>query len=100
VCSSIHRAPNEVHEFRMGIPADLRPSMAGKREIKRSRRLKEREAAIALIPDLTKAAHKLLKQTERTIPLRYLPRLSLQPRTSGSGGNGSLTNYRLSLWPR
>ncbi|MGK6322300.1 DUF6538 domain-containing protein [Sphingomonas sp. DT-51] len=65
MCSYLHRAPNGVYYFRMGIPADLRPFMAGKREIKRSLGLKDREAAKALIPDMTKAAHKLLKQAER-----------------------------------
>jgi integrase len=49
----------------MGIPADLRPFLAGKREIKRSLGLKDREAAQALIPDMTKTAHALLKQAER-----------------------------------
>ncbi|PZO74440.1 hypothetical protein [Sphingomonas hankookensis] len=49
----------------MGIPADLRPFMAGKRKIKRSLGLKDREAAQALIPDMTKTAHALLKQAER-----------------------------------
>ena len=84
----------------MGIPADLCPFMAGKREIKRSLRLKDREVAKAFIPDMTKAAHKLLKQADRTSPPRHLPRLSLRLRTSGSGGNRSLTSYRLSLWLR
>ncbi len=65
MCSYLHRAPNGVYYFRMGIPADLRPFMAGKREIKRSLGLKDREAAKALIPDLTKTAHALLKQAER-----------------------------------
>ena len=37
-----------------GIPADLRPSMAGKREMKRSLRLKDREAAKALVLDTTR----------------------------------------------
>ena len=83
--------PNGVYQFRMGIPANLRPSMAGKREIKRSLRLKDREVAKALIPDMTKAAHKLLKQTDRTSPPRHLPRLSLRLRTSGSGGDGQPT---------
>ncbi len=64
MCSYLHRAPNGVYYFRMGIPADLRPFMAGKREIKRSLGLKDREAAKALIPDMTKAAHALLKQAE------------------------------------
>jgi len=45
MCSYLHRAPNGVYYFRMGIPADLRPFMAGKREIKRSLRLKDREVA-------------------------------------------------------
>ena len=65
MCSYLHKAPNGVYYFRMGIPADLRPFMAGKREIKRSLGLKDREAAKALIPDMTKAAHALLKQAER-----------------------------------
>nr|WP_293872836.1 site-specific integrase [Sphingomonas sp. UBA978] len=49
----------------MGIPANLRPFMAGKREIKRSLGLKDRDAAKAVIPDMTKAAHALLRQAER-----------------------------------
>lgn len=65
MCSYLHRAPNGVYYFRMGIPADLRPFMAGKREIKRSLGLKDREAAKAVIPDMTKAAHALLRQAER-----------------------------------
>lgn len=65
MCSYLHRAPNGVYYFRMGIPADLRPFMAGKREIKRSLGLKDREAAKAVIPDMTKAAHVLLRQAER-----------------------------------
>ncbi|WP_329959258.1 DUF6538 domain-containing protein [Sphingomonas sp. Leaf21] len=65
MCSYLHRAPNGVYYFRMGIPADLRPFMAGKREIKRSLGLKDREAAKALIPDMTKTAHALLRQAER-----------------------------------
>lgn len=65
MCSYLHRAPNGVYYFRMGIPADLRPFMAGKREIKQSLGLKDREAAKALIPDMTKTAHSLLKQAER-----------------------------------
>ena len=65
MCSYLHRAPNRVYYFRMGIPADLRPFMAGKREIKRSLGLKDRDAAKAVIPDMTKEAHALLKQAER-----------------------------------
>ena len=65
MCSYLHRALNGVYYFRMGIPADLRPFMAGKREIKRSLGLKDREAAKALIPDMTKTAHALLKRAER-----------------------------------
>ena len=65
MCSYLHRAPNGVYYFRMGIPADLRPFMAGKREIKRSLGLKDRDAAKAVIPDMTKAAHALLRQAER-----------------------------------
>jgi len=65
MCSYLHRAPNGVYYFRMGIPAELRPFMAGKREIKRSLGLKDRDAAKAVIPDMTKAAHALLRQAER-----------------------------------
>ena len=65
MCSYLHRAPNGVYYFRMGIPADLRPFMAGKREIKHSLGLKDREAAKARIPDMTKAAHALLDQAKR-----------------------------------
>jgi integrase len=65
MCSYLHRASNGVYYFRMGIPADLRPYMAGKQEIKRSLGLKDRDAAKAVIPDMTKAAHALLKQAER-----------------------------------
>ncbi|WP_349676222.1 site-specific integrase [Sphingomonas sp. UBA978] len=65
MCSYLHRAPNGVYYFRMGIPANLRPFMAGKREIKRSLGLKDRDAAKAVIPDMTKAAHALLRQAER-----------------------------------
>jgi len=39
--------------------------MAGKREIKRSLGLKDRDDAKAVIPDMTKAARALLKQAER-----------------------------------
>lgn len=62
MCSYLHRAPNGVYYFRMAIPADLRPFMAGKREIKRSLGLKDRDAAKAVIPDATKEAHALLRQ--------------------------------------
>ena len=65
MCSYLHRASNGVYYFRMGIPADLRPFMAGKREIKRSLGLKDRDAAKAVIPDMTKTAYDLLKQAER-----------------------------------
>jgi integrase len=62
MCSYLHRAPNGVYYFRMAIPADLRPYMAGKREIKRSLGLKDRDSAKAVIPDATKEAHALLRQ--------------------------------------
>jgi integrase len=65
MCSYLHRAPNGVYYFRMGIPADLRPFMSGKREIKHSLGLKDREAAKAVIPDMTKAAYALLDQARR-----------------------------------
>jgi integrase len=77
MCSYLHRAPNGVYYFRMGIPADLRAFMGGKREIKRSLGLKDREAAKALIPDMTKTAHALLKQAERdkaaAVPAPIIP---------------------------
>jgi len=65
MCSYLHRAPSGVYYFRMAVPVDLRPFMAGKREIKRSLGLKDREAAKAVIPDMTKAARALLAQAER-----------------------------------
>lgn len=65
MCSYLHKAPNGVHYFRMSIPLDLRPFMGGKREIKMSLGLKDRDAAKLLIPDHTKAAHKLLEQARR-----------------------------------
>lgn len=65
MCSYLHRAPNGVYYFRMGIPADLRPYMSGKREIKHSLGLKDREAAKAEIPNMTIAAHALLNNAKR-----------------------------------
>lgn len=65
MCSYLHKAPNGVYYFRMSIPADLRPFMGGKREIKVSLGLKDRDAAKLIIPDHTKAAHKLLDQARR-----------------------------------
>ncbi|WP_420143955.1 DUF6538 domain-containing protein [Sphingobium sp.] len=65
MCSYLHKAPNGVYYFRMGIPADLRPFMGGKREIKMSLGLKDRDAAKLIIPDHTKAAHTLLDQARR-----------------------------------
>lgn len=76
--------------------------MGGKREIKRSLDLKDREAAKGLIPDMTKTAHALLKQAERdkaaakpALPLL----LRLHPRSNGSGRGEKRTSYRPSLWP-
>ncbi|SEI54192.1 hypothetical protein SAMN05518849_1013 [Sphingobium sp. AP50] len=63
--SYLHKTPNGVYYFRMSIPADLRPFMGGKREIKMSLSLKDRDAAKLIIPDHTKAAHKLLDQARR-----------------------------------
>ncbi|GEM_PF-121236 len=65
MCSYLHKAPNGVYYFRMSVPADLRPFMGGKREIKMSLGLKDRDAAKLIIPDHTKAAHKLLDQARR-----------------------------------
>ncbi len=65
MCSYLHKAPNGVYYFRMVIPADLRPYVSGKREIKISLGLKDRDAAKLLIPDHTKAAHKLLEEARR-----------------------------------
>lgn len=65
MCSYLLRASNGVYYFRMGIPADLRPFMGGRREIKMSLGLKDRDAAKLAIPDHTKAAHLLLDQARR-----------------------------------
>jgi integrase len=73
MCSYLHRAPNGVYYFRMGIPADLRPFMSGKREIKHSLGLKDREAAKAVIPDMTKAAHGLLDQAKHDRDMAGIP---------------------------
>jgi len=78
MCSYLHRAPNGVYYFRMGIPAELRPAMGGKREIKISLRLKDREAAKALIPDHTKAAHKLMEQARQSLAVAA-PARTVQP---------------------
>ena len=65
MCSYLHKAPNGVYYFRISVPAELRPFMGGKREIKMSLGLKDRDAAKLIIPDHTKAAHKLLDQARR-----------------------------------
>ncbi len=79
MCSYLHRAPNGVYYFRMGIPADLRPFMGGKREIQHSLGLKDREAAKAVIPDMTKAAHALLDNAKRRRAIAAKPALLLNP---------------------
>ncbi len=84
MCSYLHRAPNGVYYFRMGIPADLRPFMAGKREIKRSLGLKDRDAAKAMIPDMTKTAHALLRQAERDRDAAAKPALKPMPAKSAA----------------
>lgn len=65
MCSHLHRAPHGTYYFRITVPAELRPFLGGKREIKKSLRLKDREAAKLLIPDHTKAAHSLFAQAQR-----------------------------------
>lgn len=65
MCSHLHRAPHGTYYFRISVPAELRPFLGGKREIKKSLRLKDREAAKLLIPDHTKAAHSLFAQAQR-----------------------------------
>jgi hypothetical protein len=52
-----------------GYPADLRPFMSGKREIKHSLGLKDREDAKAVISDMTKAAHALLDNAKAVVTL-------------------------------
>ncbi len=41
----LHKAPNGVYYFRMGIPVELRPRFDGKREIKVSLGTKDRDTA-------------------------------------------------------
>jgi integrase len=84
MCSYLHRAPNGVYYFRMGIPADLRPFMSGKREIKHSLGLKDREAAKAKIPDVTKAARALLDQAKRDKATAAKPTLKPMPPRSAA----------------
>lgn len=62
MCTYLHKAPNGVYYFRMGIPVELRPRFDGRREIKHSLRTKDRDDAKRLIPDHTKAALRLLEQ--------------------------------------
>ena len=73
MCSYLQRAPHGVYYFRMGIPAKLRPFMGGKREIKVSLGLKDRDAAKAAIPDHTKAALGLLAQAKRDMAAANAP---------------------------
>lgn len=65
MCSYLHKAPNGVYYFRMIVPADLRPFMGDRREIKKSLGIKDRDVAKLAIPDHTKAAHSLLDQARR-----------------------------------
>lgn len=62
MCTYLHKAPNGVYYFRMGIPAELRPRFDGKREIKFSLGTKDRDTAKRLIPDHTKAAQRQIEQ--------------------------------------
>lgn len=73
MCTYLQRAPNGVYYFRMGIPAELQPFMGGKLEIKVSLRLKDRDAAKAVIPDHTKAALGLLEQARREMAAANAP---------------------------
>lgn len=65
MCSYLHKAPNGVYYFRMTVPADLRPFMGGRLEIKKSLGIKDRDTAKLVIPDHTKAAHALLDRARR-----------------------------------
>lgn len=62
MCTYLHKADNGMYYFRMGIPAELRPRLNGRREIKHSLRTKDKDAAKRLIPDHTKAALRLLQE--------------------------------------
>ena len=62
MCTYLHKAPNGVYYFRMGIPVELRPRFDGKREIKFSLGTKDRDTAKRLIPDHTKAAQRQIEQ--------------------------------------
>ncbi|WP_088184128.1 site-specific integrase [Sphingobium sp. Z007] len=77
MCSYLHKAPNGIYYFRMSIPLDLRPFMGGKREIKMSLGLKDRDAAKLVIPDRTKAAHKLLDRARRDKAVATAPEPAL-----------------------
>lgn len=65
MCSYLHKAPNGVYYFRMTVPVELRPFMGGRREIKQSLGLKDRDTAKLVIPDRTKAAYSLLDKARR-----------------------------------
>lgn len=82
MCSYLHKAPNGVYYFRMTVPIDLRPFAGGRREIKKSLGLKDRDAAKLAIPDHTKAAHLLLDQARRDRDAANAPPpKSLPPKT-------------------
>ena len=69
MCTYLHKAPNGVYYFRMGIPVELRPRFDGKREIKFSLGTKDRDTAKRLIPDQTKAAQRQIEQARAsTVP--------------------------------
>ena len=104
MCSYLHRATNGGYHFRMAIPADLRPFMAGKREIKHSLKLKDRAAAKARIPDMTQAANALLDQAklDRDTTGKLAPPLlspSLLLRWNGTGDGGRLSKRKPTMQP-
>lgn len=69
MCTYLHKAPNGVYYFRMGIPVELRSRFDGKREIKFSLGTKDRDTAKRLIPDQTKAAQRQIEQARAsTVP--------------------------------
>ena len=82
MCTYLHKAPNGVYYFRMGIPVELRPRFDGKREIKFSLGTKDRDTAKRLIPDQTKAAQRQIEQARastgpapKPVPARSAARL-------------------------
>jgi integrase len=74
MCTYLHKAPNGIYYFRMGIPAGLRPAFNGLREIKHSLHTKDREAAKHLIPDHTKDAQREIRKAVAAIAAAKAPK--------------------------